>query len=402
MSSNISILIVDDEKAILLTLEKLISKTFPELKIYTAENGKDAWDIIVAHHPNIVISDINMPIMDGMQLLIKVRANEEYNDIVFILLTGNTEVSERIKALDKGADEFITKPIVSVALEARIRSALRIVKLQQQMKEENQLLIELAEELEKDIHDMALLAVKFMQARIPTSQEMLSRVADASVWIAKQLGKFTDDEIRDIEIAAFLSQAGRMTLPDHLLKQPIMVDGKPSDPIMMQVPNAAREIVSGVRRFADIGKILYSLYENFDGSGFPQRLQSWQIPFAARIIRVALDYEEMKARTGKKGSEVINLLKTFSNRLYDPRVVVLLEQYIYTHEKDLQNPNEVAVLLSDLKDGMILARDIITENNLKLLPAGAVLKKPIIDRIIAHNATDPILGNIYVKKSSIN
>ncbi len=401
MSNQISILVVDDEKAVLLTFEKLLSKTFPDIKVYTAENGKEAWDIVTVHHPNIVISDINMPVMDGFQLLIKVRSNPDYNDIFFILLTGNTEVSERIKALDKGADEFITKPVVSVALEARIRSALRIVRLQQQMKEENQLLIELAEELEKDIHDMALLAVKFMQARIPTSQEMLSRVAEASVWIARQLGKFTDDEIRDIEIAALLSHAGRMSLPDHLLRQPIMIDGNPTDPIMMQVPNAAREIVSGVRRFTEIGKILYSLYENFDGSGFPQRLQSWQIPFASRIIRAALDYEESKARTGKKGSEVINIMKNQANRLYDPRIVILLEQYIYTYEKELQNPNEVPVLLSDLKEGMILAREIVTEKNLKLLPAGAVLKKPIIDRIIAHNTTDPVLGNIYVKKSSI-
>ena len=401
MSSQISILVVDDEKAVVLTFEKLLSKTFPDIKVYTAENGKEAWDIITVHHPNIVISDINMPVMDGFQLLIKVRSNPDYNDIVFILLTGNTEVSERIKALDKGADEFITKPVVSVALEARIRSALRIVRLQQQMKEENQLLIELAEELEKDIHDMALLAVKFMQARIPTSQEMLSRVAEASVWIARQLGKFSDEEIRDIEIAALLSQAGRMSLPDHLLRQPIMIDGNPTDPIMMQVPNAAREIVSGVRRFADIGKILYSLYENFDGSGFPQRLQSWQIPFASRIIRAALDYEENKARTGKKDSDIINIMKNQANRLYDPRIVILLEQYIYTYEKELQNPNEVPVLLSDLKEGMILAREIVTEKGLKLLPAGAVLKKPIIDRIIAHNTTDPILGNIYVKKSSV-
>ena len=94
-------------------------------------------------------------------------------------------------------------------------------------------------------------------------------------------------------------------------------------------------------------------------------------------------------------------MKIQANRLYDPRVVFLMEQYIYTYEKELQNPNEVAVLLSDLKEGMVLAREIVTENNMKLLPAGAVLRKPIIDRIIAHNATDPILGNIYVKKSSI-
>lgn len=402
MSSDISILIADDEKSILMTLEKLVSKTFPEVKVYTANDGREAWDLVNAVHPAIILSDINMPFMDGMQLLIKVRANEDYNDTIFILLTGNTEASERIKALDRGADEFITKPVVSTALEARIRSALRIVRMQHKMREENQLLLELADELEKDVQDMARLSVKFMQARIPTSQDMLTRVANASVWIARQLGKFSDDEIRDIEIAAFLSQAGRMTLPDHLLKEPVMIDGKPTDHLMMQVPSAAREIVSGVRRFTDVGKILFSLYENFDGTGFPQRLQSWQIPFAARIIRVALDYEDIKIRTNKRATEVMSMLYNFSNRLYDSRVVVLMEHFILSHDKDVQISNEEALLLSDLKEGMILTRDIITEKNLKLLPAGAVLKTAVIQKIIAHNSADPILGNVYIKKSSIS
>lgn len=398
MSKGISILIADDEKAIVITLEKLIQKTFPDIKTYTASDGKEAWDIINAYHPAIVLSDIGMPYMDGIQLLIKVRANPDYNDMIFILLTGNTDAAERIKALDRGADEFITKPVVSVALEARLRSAMRIVLMQQKMKEENQLLVDLADELEKDIQDMARLAVKFMQARIPTSQEMLSRISSASVWIANQLGKFTKEEIRDIEIAAFLCQAGRMTLPDHLLKEPVMIDGKPTDHLMMQVSGAAREIVSGVRRFTEVGKILYCLYENFDGSGFPSRLQSWQIPFPARIIRVALDYEEIKHRTGKKATEVIAMMHNFANRLYDSRVVVLMEHYVRSNDKEEKISNETALLLSDIKDGMILSRDIITEKNMKLLPAGAVLKENIIAKIIAHNASDPILGNVYVKK----
>lgn len=398
MSSNISLLIADDEPAILMTLEKLVNKAFPKLTVYTASNGVDAWEIIRVKHPKIIISDLNMPHMDGMQLLIKVRSNDDYNGIFFILLTGNSDSGERIKALDKGADEFITKPVVSVALEARIKSALRIVELQNQMQEENKLLHELAEELEKDIQDMARLAVKFMQARIPASQEMLTRVASASVWIAKELGKFSSDEIRDMEIAAYLCQAGRMSLPDHLLKTPVMIDGKPTDHIMMQVPNAAKEIVSGVRRFQDVGKILYSLYENFDGSGFPGRLQSWQIPFASRIIRAVLDFEELKQRTGKRPIEVLNMIREAANRLYDHRVVVLLEHYVRSHDTDSKISNENAMLISDIKDGMVLSRDIITEKGLKLLPAGAVLRDNVIAKIIAHNSTDPILGSIYVKK----
>ncbi len=398
MNNKISILIADDEPAVLLTLEKLIEKSFPDLKVYTATNGRDAWEIVKVKNPAIILSDINMPIMDGIQLLIKVRADENYNSTFFILLTGNTDAGERIKALDKGADEFITKPVVSVALEARLRSAIRIVTMQQKMKEENQLLLELADELEKDLQDLARLAVKFMQARIPTSQEMLSRVAAASVWIAEQLGKFSHEDIRNIELAAFLSHSGRMTLPDRLLNSPVMLDGKAADPLMMQVPQAAREIVSGVRRFSEVGKILYSIYENFDGSGFPGRLQSWQIPFPSRIIRVALDYEEIKLRTGKKPREVLQILHASSSRLYDNRIVILMEHFARSNEKTEINTNEIAMLLTDLEDGMVLSRDIITEKNLKLLPAGAVLRESIISKIISHNSTDPILGNIYVLK----
>jgi len=166
------------------------------------------------------------------------------------------------------------------------------------------------------------------------------------------------------------------------------------------VPSAAREIVSGIRRFTEVGKILFSIYENFDGTGFPRQLQSWQIPFSSRIIRVAVDYEEIKERTGKRPADVIAILHNFANRLYDKRVVVLIEHYVLSHDKEAKVADEEAMLLSDLKDGMVLTRDIITEKGLKLLPAGAILRTPIILKIIAHNSTDPILGNVYVKRTS--
>lgn len=397
-SDSFSILIADDEMSVVITLQKLIERRFANARIFTASDGKEAWDIITTCKPNIIISDYSMPIIDGLQLLIKVRANVNYNDIIFIMLTGNSDLVSRIQALDKGADEFITKPIVSDALEARLRSALRIVALQNKMREENKLLMELADELEKDVQDMAMLSVKFMQARIPASYESLQRIAAASLWIGKQLNQFAQDELRDIEIAGYLCQCGRMALPDDMLKMPIMQNGKATHSLMHQVPITAKEIVSGVRRFADVGKILYHLYENFDGSGFPSRLQSWQIPIASRIVRVAADYEEYRNLYNKKPGEIFEIMNKEAKRLYDFRLVILMEHFVRSNDKAEFTLEENALLLSDLKEGMQLSRDIITDKGLKLMPAGATLSSNVISKIISHNTSDHIIGNVYVKK----
>lgn len=399
MNRKIKFLIADDERPTIITLKKLIEIAFPKAVVYTAEDGLEAWEKVQAFKPDIVLSDISMPGMDGIQLLIKIRAKEELNNIYFIVLTARTSKDDHVSALERGADDFLTKPIVSDTLKARLRGAARIVTMRQDMSEENKLLIELADELENYIQDMIKLAVKFLQARIPTSFDALKRVAQASVWIARQFKESDGDFIRDVEIASYLSHAGKVFLPDSLINQPVSINGLPTHKLMNQVPITAREIVSSVRRFSDIADILYYLYENFDGTGFPKKKQSWEIPLGSRIIRGALDYEVIRENFPKTPKETISSMKRQSNRLYDKRVIILLEQYVRSVAKEDFDPNSVAVHLQDLVPGMILSRDIVTNSGLMLMPEGAVLKASAIEKIININTTDPILGNVYVRKS---
>jgi len=394
----ISFLIADDEQFVTVALSTLIKKAFPECPIHIADNGNDAWTLIQSVHPKIIISDIGMPGLNGFQLLEKVRNHSTLNDVYFIILTANVEKGEKVKALERGADDYITKPFSSEELLARIRSASRYVQLQMKLFEENKLLNELAKALEQDFKDMAMLAVKFLQARLPSSTDMLKRVAQTSVWIAKQIGGFEREQMQDIEIAAYLSQSGKVFLPDELIKSPVMINGRPTNKLMFNVPVSAREIVSSISRFKEVGKILYHLYENFDGSGFPEHLQSWQIPMPSRIIRVALDFEEITQRTMKKTpKEIFDIISAEANRLYDKRVVILLEQYYATVGSKEKTSIEKAVQLYELEEGMVLSRDIITNSGIKLMPSGAVLKDNIIKKIYSHNSTDPIIGNIFVK-----
>lgn len=398
MSAAPSFLIANNDKTIILALKKIVSKLFPESGIFLAENGLEAWNVIQQDEPSIVISDISLPHIDGLKLCNKIRSNKNYDRIYFIIVSSDIDSIKRAEVMQAGADDFLTKPVISDELESRIKLALRFSVMREELTESNKLVLELGEELEKDIQDMTKLAIKFLQARIPTSFEMLKRVAAASVWIAKQLNEFEKEEVRDIEIAAYLCLAGKVFLPDNLLKTPVHINGQPSHNLMYQVPVTARDIISAVRRFKDSGTILYHLYENFDGSGFPDRIQSWQIPMGSRIIRVALDYEVLRDTSSKKPREILQLIQNESKRLYDHRIVVLMEHYIKSIVKEEYDDRENAVQLHELRDGMLLTRDIITNSGLKLLPAGATLRDKIIEKILSINTSDPILGNIYVKK----
>jgi HD-GYP domain-containing protein (c-di-GMP phosphodiesterase class II) len=192
---------------------------------------------------------------------------------------------------------------------------------------------------------------------------------------------------------------GKIFLPDHLIQLPVMMNGVPNDKLMYQVPVSAREIVSSVGRFKNVGDILYHIFENFDGSGFPKRIQSWQIPLSSRIIRVALDFEETRMRTGMKTREVMAMLSREANRLYDHRIVTLMDQYLATasNESGSSRVTERAIQLQDLKEGMVLSRDIITNSGMKLVGAGGTLRTNVIEKILTLNTSDPIIGNVYIK-----
>lgn len=398
MDKKLSFLVVDDENTVVITLKALIAKSFPGSVIYTANNGKEGWDAVQLYSPRIVISDYNMPEMNGIDLCKKIREDEKYKYIFFLILTAATDKDKRIESLNNGVDDFLNKPFSFDEFQARLNSGVRISKMQIKMEEENTLLMELAHALENEVQEMIRLSVKFLQTRIPSSIEMLKRVAEESVWIAKQLGDISIEMLRDIEIAAFLCHAGRIFLPDSMLKSPVMIDGQATDKLMYQVPVSAKEIISSVSRFKDVANILYNLYENFDGSGFPNRVKSWQIPIGARIIRPVLDFEELRSQTKKNSRDVLSIIDRNANRLYDHRVVTLLNQYLASNKELDASLRERAVHFSELEEGMILSQDIITNSGLKLMGAGAVLNQKTINWILSHNTSDPIIGNIFVKE----
>ena len=111
------LLIVDDDKEMLSFLSKNLEKTY---RIITATNGKKAWNIIQSTLPDMVISDIMMPEIDGRQLCSLIKSNIETSHIPVILLTAHASNDDIIKGYSQGADRYISKPFAMNVLEAQI------------------------------------------------------------------------------------------------------------------------------------------------------------------------------------------------------------------------------------------------------------------------------------------
>lgn len=397
MEDSVPILLIIEDKTLVLYLKAIIAKSYPEALIYVAEDGWDGWEIIVNNKPKLIVSDLNIPGMNGIQICKKLREVGEFKEIYFIILTAIIEKAQRSLAMQEGADDFINKPFVEEELKTKLGIAFRIIDLQNKMSGDGQLLNDIAEQLQQDIKDFQNLAFKFCQSRFPSTVDMLRRVAEVSKWIAKSFGDIEEDEIDDIETAALLSYTGKIFLPDTMLKTSVLVDGVPANNLMYQVPVFAHEILSTARILKQAAKILYHIHENFDGTGIPEHIKSWQIPIASRIIRVALDYEELRTFRKIPAQTIIEKLHTESKRLYDHRVVILMEQYIASRGGLDGNIKERAIMLNELQDGMNLTRDVYTNSGIKIVSSGAVLNASLIDKIVAHNSSDPILGLIFVR-----
>ncbi|MEA4850863.1 MAG: two-component regulator propeller domain-containing protein [Paludibacter sp.] len=173
------LVVIEDNDDMRNFLQKVLSKTY---RVETAEDGETGWEKIQKSIPDLVVTDLMMPNMDGLQLTDLIKQNETTSHIPVILLTAKSAVESRLQALKSGADDYITKPFSPVLLEARIENILEQRKLLQKRYRKNLLELEPAE-VEMASQDEIFLAklLNFMENNIDNSEltveDMVSEMA---------------------------------------------------------------------------------------------------------------------------------------------------------------------------------------------------------------------------------
>ncbi|MGB9701979.1 MAG: HD domain-containing phosphohydrolase [Candidatus Kapaibacteriota bacterium] len=392
------IYILEDDLIQTTFISNVVSKFFPNVRIKTASKLSDIIDLLERlQFPAIFLIDVFLEDANGINVLKKIKQLHP-NDIYFtIVMTSGDDPSIGLQALKAGADDFFQKPLQTENLITRLLNAKKFLMEKVEMKVLMEKVQNLEEENRKNRERMINLIVEFQNSKIPKAAKSTESIRNASVWITHQLAE-NPEEVERVELASHLAYAGKLFLSDNQINLPVMTNGFVTNENMNRVPEYTKELLSQVPNFEEIINILAHIYENFDGSGIPDKIKAWEIPLESRVLRVAIDYEYFLEKNQNKQNKAIELLFNEARRLYDFRVIAYYDQYLASLNLKGKSgqTREIPVLISELTPTMILSRNIFTQSGLKLVASGTRLSDEIIYKILNVNKEDGIIGNIYV------
>ncbi len=398
MNKKQNILVVDDEAAFLKTLKAILQREF-DAKIFTAESAAVALEIAEKEKPALIICDYYMPDEDGFSFCKIIRNHTFLNDVMFIMLTGASEVSIVVKGFSIGVDDYITKPFHVEELVARVKSHLRLKALQDELREDKQELTRLNEELERGLFGAIDLLTQLIGLRVPNAVSRGRKAAHLATWMGKKLG-LKDAQLHYTGIAARLHEIGKINLSDKILQKEPEDMNEIERKAFDQFPVFGHSIVSTIPRLRTVATILRHQMENYDGTGYPDRLQMDEIPMPSRILRGVNFIEEIGRQPEMTTNRMIEMVQKKRSTVLDPRITQLLVEYIRSLDSEYWSDNKQQIGLFELREGMVIADDICTGSGVKLLNKDSVITLPIIDRLLSHNGVDPILNAIYVYKNN--
>lgn len=268
------ILVVDDLPANIDLLEAIFVKE--GFTVHCANGAVGAMKIIEKQHVDLAVVDVMMPGIDGFALcsMLKQKAGKQFFPV--ILLTALSDRNSRIKGLEAGADDFISKPFDTLELILKIRSLIKLKTLQ--------------EELDHSENIILTLAVA-MEARDPYTKGHSTRVSKLSMEFSAFLG-LSEREREEMKKAGILHDIGKICLSQSILRKPGPLSKEEQELIKTHAllgEDLCRPLVS-MRR---ILPAIRHHHERWDGTGFPDRLAGEDIPIMARILSIVDSFDAM-------------------------------------------------------------------------------------------------------------
>lgn len=288
---NAKILIVDDQPPNVLLLEKMLSNQGFNF-VHSTTDPRPVVNMYLQHRYDLILLDITMPFMNGYEVMTALNVIEEQQNYVPVLvLTAQTDRDTRIKSLEHGAKDFLTKPFDRLEVLTRIRNMLEVRLLHNQVRDQNKILEEKVRERTQELNDTRMEVIQRLgraaEYRDNETGLHIIRMSKYSQRLASATG-MTDIEAEDILNASPMHDIGKIGIPDSILLKPGKLDAEQWD-IMQTHTTIGAEILSGhtssLMKMAS--EIALAHHEKWDGSGYPNKLQGEDIPLTARIVAIA-------------------------------------------------------------------------------------------------------------------
>ena len=267
MESSGKLLVVDDYVPNANGMRDLLAAAGYSVRV--AYNGEDALRLIAEEPPDLVLVDVIMPGMSGVQLCRELKTRGTTRLTPVVLITASQDRDDRIAGLEAGADDFLGKPIDLQELRTRVRSLLRMKQL--------------TDELESTEAIMTMLG-HIVEARDPYTEGHCQRLAEYATALGEAL-HLDPSDIDTLNRGAVLHDVGKIALPDTVLLKPGRLDAD-EIALMREHPVVGDNLCRTVRSLERVRPIVRSHHERQDGRGYPDRLAGDDIPLLAQIVAV--------------------------------------------------------------------------------------------------------------------
>lgn len=389
-----TVLLVDDDPVALHTYGEILRR-HAGLRVLTAQDGDEGLAVARIHRPDLIVSDLRMPGLDGAALGAAVRADRTLEGTLFVLLTGLQETAAELTE-QAAIDDLLLKPVSAAELAAKVRSMLRLKRLHDQLRADKLELERLHRAEANRIDQLLALLVQLVDLRVPGAA---ARGAESARLAEALADRFDVPQAlrRDLGIAARLAEIGKVVLVGDVSDAEGPEDVLEGDGWRTAV--AARDLLARTEGLEGAAELVGGLFENWDGTGHPDRLRQGQIPLRTRILRALADYHVMVG-AGRSPMEAVEALQHHGGTRYDPLVLAHLEAVIRAGAPDAAPAPRVRVPVSRLEEGMVLADDLCTSSGVKLLAAGAELNHASLETIRRRDRSDPIVHGVWIRRHS--
>ena len=292
-----TILIADDEPSNRELLEELLS--CEGFEVIAVPNGLVALQELSRIPVDLVLLDVLMPHMSGLEVCEQIKANPDTYLIPVILTTSLSDKQDRINGIRVGADDFLTRPVDRIELLARVRSLLKLKLRTDELERAELVLFTLARSIE---------------GKDPYTHGHCERLAEYSAHLGAHLG-LPDDQLTALRRGGVVHDIGKVAVPDSILLKPSKLSDEEWK-LMREHPMVGERICAPLKSFRNVLPIIRHHHEKFDGSGYPDGLRGESIPVTARVLQIVDVYDALTTeRPYKRPFSPIEAVRTMKEEV---------------------------------------------------------------------------------------
>lgn len=343
------ILVIDDTPDNLFLVTNLLKDLYT---VKVANSGEKALQFLneTLIAPDLILLDIMMPVLNGYDVLKKIKENPKLQNIPVVFLTAKSSVEDEKLGFDLGANDYITKPISPPILLARVKTQLENKAISDFLRDKNEFLEKEIEKRTKDvvaIQNVTIFAMASLaETRDNETGNHIKRTSTYVKMLAKKLQnhpKFkaylTDEMIDTLYKSAPLHDIGKIGIPDYILLKPGKLTLEEFEIMKTHttlgkeaIEHAEKELGYEVDFLKTAKEIAYSHQEKYDGSGYPLGLKGDEIPISARLMSIADVYDALRSKRIYKNSlnleMTLKIMKEGRGSHFDPDMLdAFLEIY---------------------------------------------------------------------------